>query len=213
MAIPATILLVLHIAAGFAALGAGLVAAGNKIFNRAHGWHVLAGRIFFVAMCVVFVTAVPLSILRENVFLLLIAVFSFYLSFSGWRFARNRSGNAQPIDWARAIAMLICSVAMAGYGTYLLSTGNKGGVVMLVFAAIGALLVFQDIRILRSGGVRGTARIARHLTMMLAATIATITAFLVVNIAFHPALVLWLAPTAIIVPVIVVMSRRVTRAA
>jgi hypothetical protein len=33
-----------------------------------------------------------------------------------------------------------------------------------------------------------------------------------VNISFHPALVLWLAPTVIVVPIIVMMSRRVNRA-
>lgn len=209
----ASILLLAHIAAGFTALGAGLVAAGSKILDRAHRWHVLTGRIFFVAMCVVFVTAVPLSILRSNPFLLLIAIFSFYLALSGWCFARNRTGKPRRIDWVRATAMLLCSLAMFVYGIQLLSTSSNGGMVMLVFGAIGTLLAFQDFRIIRAGGVRGSARIARHLTMMLAATIATITAFLVVNISFHPALVLWLAPTAIIVPIIVLMSRRVSRSA
>ena len=208
-----SILLVLHIGAGFTALGSGLIAAGNKIFNRAHHWHVRVGRIFFAAMCVVFVTAVPLSILRANAFLLLIAIFSFYLAFSGWCYARNRTGTPQRIDWIRAISMLLCSAAMAVYGVQLLSAGNNGGTVMLVFGGIGTLLGFTDIRIIRTGGVHGKDRIARHLTMMLAATIATITAFLVVNVNFHPGLVLWLAPTVVIVPLIALMRRRVTKAA
>ncbi|MGB0133017.1 hypothetical protein [Dokdonella sp.] len=204
-----SLLLVLHIGAGFIALGAGLVAAGNKIFNRAHRWHVRSGRVFFVAMCMVFITALPLSILRNNVFLLLIAIFSFYLALSGWCHARNREGTPQRIDWIRAIAMLLCSALMASYGMLLLSAGNNGGTIMLAFGIIGALLGFGDVRIIRAGGLRGPERIARHLTMMLAATIATITAFLVVNFVFNPALVLWLAPTVVIVPLIVVMSRRV----
>lgn len=213
MATFVSILLLVHIAAGFTALGAGLIAAGNKILERAHRWHVVLGRIFFVAMCAIFVTAVPLSILRSNPFLLLIAIFSFYLALSGWCFARNRTGEPRRIDWVRATAMLLCSAAMFAYGIQLFSAGDNGGTVMLVFGVIGTLLGFKDIRIIRAGGVRGSARIARHLTMMLAATIATITAFLVVNFVFHPALVLWLAPTAVIVPLIVLMSRRVTRTA
>lgn len=208
-----TLLLAVHIGAGFSALGTGLLAAGNKIFGFSHRWHALAGRVFFAAMSIVFVTAVPLSILRANVFLLLIAIFSFYLALSGWCLARNRSGKPQRIDRVRAFAMLLCSTAMVVYGVLLVSAANTGGSIMLLFGGIGASLAISDIRIIRSGGVSGTARIARHLTMMLAATIATITAFLVVNFVFHPALVLWLAPTAVIVPLIVVMRRRVTRAA
>lgn len=208
-----SVLLALHIGSGFAALGAGLLAAGNKIFNRAHRWHVFTGRMFFVAMCMIFITAIPLSILRGNAFLMLIAIFSFYLALSGWCYARNRSGVPQGIDWARAIAMLVCSAAMATYGVWLLTAGSNGGMIMLVFGFIGGLLGVGDIRIIRAGGVQGSARIARHLTMMLAATIAAITAFLVVNLTFNPALVLWLAPTAVIVPLIIFMRRRVTRPA
>jgi hypothetical protein len=213
MATATSLLLALHIAAGFSALGSGLLAAGNKIFDRGHRWHVRAGRVFVVAMSVVFVTAVPLSILRANIFLLLIAIFSFYLAFSGWCLARNRSGRPQRVDRVRAISMLLCAGAMATYGGLLLSRGSSGGSIMLVFGGIGAFLGIHDIRIIRGGGVSGSARIARHLTMMLAATIAAITAFLVVNLVFQPALVLWLAPTVVIVPLIVMMSRRVTRTA
>ena len=51
-------------------------------------------------MTVVFLTAVPLAIFRADVFLLLIAVFSFYLVLAGWRFAVNHSGQPQTVDWA-----------------------------------------------------------------------------------------------------------------
>ena len=48
-------------------------------------------------MTVIFMTALPLAILGSNVFLALIALFSFYLVFAGWRFARNRHG-LRPAD-------------------------------------------------------------------------------------------------------------------
>ncbi|HSW12040.1 MAG TPA: hypothetical protein VLI06_04325 [Solimonas sp.] len=208
-----SILLALHVGAGFVALGSGITAAANKIFELSHRWHIVTGRAFFWSMLGVFGTAVPISVLTGNVFLLLIALFSFYLAWSGWCYARNRSGLPTAVDWLRVSAMLAAALAMAGYGVLLLRAADRNGITLLVFAGIGAGLSLQDLRILRSGGLKGPARIAKHLTMMLGGTIATITAFLVVNIKFHPAFVVWLAPTVLITPIIVWMNIRVLRGA
>jgi hypothetical protein len=43
---------------------------------------------------------------------------------------------------------------------------------------------------------------------MMGATIAVITAFLVVNVRFDPGWVVWLAPTVVLTPLIIVWSRR-----
>tara|TARA_R110002049_G_scaffold65655_4_gene172135 strand:+ start:3118 stop:3759 length:642 start_codon:yes stop_codon:yes gene_type:complete len=205
------VLLTIHIVAGFTALGTSLVAAINKLANWPHRWHALAGRLFFVAMTAIFATAVPLSIATRNLFLLLIAVFSFYLALSGWSYARNRTGEPAALDWTRVLTMLASAVAMALYGSYLLYRGSNDGITLLVFAILAGFLSFKDLSILRAGGFTGNARIARHLTMMLAGSIATITAFLVVNIQFSPMLVLWLAPTALITPFIFFMNARVLK--
>jgi len=200
-----SILLALHIGAGFVALGSGIVAAANKVFELSHRWHVITGQAFFWSMAVVFCTAVPISILTDNVFLLLIAVFSFYLALSGWCYAKNRSGVPKAIDWVRATSMLAAALAMAAYGTFLRLASHDNGITMLIFAGIGASLSIKDLLMMRSGGVKGSDRIASHLTMMLGGTIATITAFLVVNITFNPVFVIWLAPTVLITPIIVMM--------
>ena len=84
---------------------------------------------------------------------------------------------------------------------------------MLVFAGIGAALSIGDLKTLHAGGLTGKARIARHLTMMLAGSIATITAFVVVNFTFKPAFVLWLAPTLVITPLIVVWNKKISKGA
>lgn len=208
-----SILLLLHIVAGFVALSAGLLAFLSKAFNFNHKVHVFCGRIFFWGMFVIFVTTVPMSLITSNAFLLLIAVFSFYLALSGWCYAKNRNGYVLRLDWFRSIGMLIAAVVMAVYGLNLLSGGNTNGYSMLVFSGIGAALSINDLRIIFTGGVTGAARIGNHLTMMLAASIATITAFLVVNITFEPAYVVWLAPTIFITPVIVVWNFKVRREA
>lgn len=98
---------------------------------------------------------------------------------------------------------------MIGLGVVLLAGGDNNGITLLVFGGIGGLTSLSDFRTLRAGGVSGRARVANHLAMMLGATIATVTAFVVVNSIFEPAFVLWLGPTVIISPVIVWWRRRI----
>ena len=83
------LLLTLHILFGSLALIASVLAISNKKGKQAHR---LFGKIYFWGMVGVFITAVPLAIFKLNVFLLLIAIFSFYLAFAGMRFAVNKKG-------------------------------------------------------------------------------------------------------------------------
>jgi hypothetical protein len=83
---------------------------------------------------------------------------------------------------------------------------------------IGAALSIADLRTLQQGGAKGPERIAKHLTMMLAGTIATITAFVVTNVPVRAAdalqhlnlgFIVWLAPTVVITPIIIVWNRKI----
>ena len=53
---------------------------------------------------------------KLNVFLLLIAIFSFYLAFAGMRFAVNRKGIPKLIDWIAVILMFFSGIAMVILG-------------------------------------------------------------------------------------------------
>ncbi len=202
-------LLIIHIIAGMAALTAAFAATAAKTLNVSHKWHVYAGTVYFWGMVVIFFTAIPMTIIKPNPFLFLIAIFSFYLALSGWRLAKNRRGTPRPIDWATARVMAVTSAAMILFGVSLLIRGDSDGVTIIVFGGIGAALSFSDLRTLRAGGVKGKTRVANHLTMMLAGTIATTTAFIVTNFTFEPAFLLWLAPTVVISPIIAWWSRRI----
>ena len=206
---PDRILLIVHIIAGFTALAAAAVATISKSLDIAHRWHVYSGIVFFWGMVGVFLTAIPLAIMGRNIFLLLIAILSFYFALAGWRYGTHRRGSPRPLDWVSAGVMVLVAGIMIIFGVFLLSRGNTNGVTMIVFGAIGATLSFADLRNLRHGGARGVERIAQHLTMMLAATIATLTAFLVTNLTLQPAFIVWLAPTLVITPIIVVWNRRI----
>ena len=84
-------LLSIHILAGSISL---IAAAFAVLSSKGKKAHILAGRTYFWGMAVIFLTAVPMSIASSNVFLFLIAIFSFYLAYAGMRFARNRTGAA-----------------------------------------------------------------------------------------------------------------------
>ena len=202
------VLLFLHIAAGAVALAAAAVALSTAK-GRAH--HVRAGRVYAAAMALVCVTALPLAVLGADVVLLLVAVFSFYLVFAGWRFARNASGRPRPVDWAAAAVMGVTGLGMWGHGAVLFLRGDSQWVTMAAFGFIAAALSAVDLRYHRASPRPGRQRVARHLTNMLAGTIATVTAVVVVNVHTRPAWLAWILPTLLITPLIAWWNRRVIR--
>ena len=100
------VLLIIHITGGFLALGSAFVAVLTKTFNASHKWHIYSGKLYILGMIVIFFTAVPMTILHPNLFLFLIAIFSFYLGMMGWRFAKNRKGIPNRVDWGSAAMMV-----------------------------------------------------------------------------------------------------------
>lgn len=202
-------LLFIHIAGGFAALLSAFVAILSKTIDGAHKWHVYSGRVFFAGMAAVFLTAIPMAILKPNPFLFMIAIFSFYMALSGLRLAINRAGTPQTIDWIIAGIMAITSVAMVAFGVYLLTTGESMGITIIIFGIIGAGFSLADIRTFRAGGLKGKERISAHLQRMMGATIATLTAFIVTNFYIEPIVILWLAPTIVITPIITIWSYKI----
>lgn len=201
------ILLAVHIAAGSISLATAGVALVTAKGGR---WHVLAGRIYAVGMTVVFLTAVPLAILGASTFLFLMALFSFYLVFAGWRFARNRQRLAHPVDWVAVGAIGITGLAMWGYAVVIALDGSSQWITLLVFGGIAIALGLADARFhwKQPGGAR---RVSRHLTNMMAGTIATITAVTVVNVSMEPVWVPWILPTVVITPLIAWWNVRVLR--
>ena len=202
------ILLILHIGAGSLAL---LTAAIAVFTPKGQKWHVLSGRVYAIAMTLVFLTAVPLSVLGADILLLLIAFFSFYLVFAGWRFARNRRGAPHAVDWTATAIMLTTGLGMGLYAGVLAGSGDSQWVTMAVFAAIAVALGVADGLYHRLRRATGGRRVSRHLTNMLGGTIATITATLVVNVETNPEWIAWILPTLVITPFITWWNFRIAR--
>ena len=199
-------LLVAHIFAGCISLIAAVFAVVSSKGKQAH---ILAGRTYFWGMAVIFLTAIPMSIASSNVFLFLIAIFSFYLAYAGMRFARNRTGIANFFDWVAIGLMVLSGVIMLFLATNYFMNSNSQYITLTVFGFIAISLGYADFKSYRNKSAIGKQRIARHLTNMLAGTIAVITAVLVTNINIEPVFILWILPTIIITPIIFWWNRKI----
>ena len=193
------ILLPIHILAGTIAL---LCAALAVSFEKGKRLHVLSGRTYFWSMAAIFFTAVPMSIVSSNIFLFLIAIFSFYLAFAGMRFARNRKGIATTLDWIAVSLMILSGLGMLILSAIFFTNDNFQYIVLLVFGFLAIRLGYADLMSYTNNTSTGKARISKHLTNMMGGTIAVITAVLVINPPFEPEWVWWVLPTVLITPVI-----------
>lgn len=192
-------MLYLHIAAGATALLSGLVPffspKGNKLHKR-------SGKVFFWAMILISFTALIISVYKSNSFLLAIAVFSFYMNYTGIRVLKYKQGAFRWFDW---IPLAISALAVV----YMFYTMN---IILVVFGALLTFFIVQDIlKQLKPEEDKKTIakqKIISHLGRMSGTYIATFTAFAVVNINFvKPGWLVWLLPTFIGVPVIVYFIR------
>jgi len=194
-----TPLRLMHICAGTIALVLAPLAMLTVKGGRAHRrW----GKIYFWAMAVVAVTAVALALWRPQIFLALLAVFSFYMAFSGYRaLSRKRPAEGQgatALDWTAALVTLVVSAALVVLGLVRPgSSWERLGIVPVVFGALGMLLAGLDIaKFVRPPADRHAWWFA-HMGGMLGSYIATVSAFSVVNFAFLPTTVRWLWPTVL----------------
>ncbi|HIF73658.1 MAG TPA: hypothetical protein EYG31_05230 [Porticoccaceae bacterium] len=193
------ILLPIHILAGTIAL---LCAAMAVSSEKGKKLHVLSGRTYFWCMVAIFLTAIPMSIITSNIFLFLIAIFSFYLAFAGMRFARNRKGVATTLDWIAVSLMILSGLGMWILAVIYFSNNNSQNIPLLVFGFLAIALGYADFKSHKNKTATGKERLSRHLTNMMGGTIAVITAVLVVNVDIKPVWIWWVLPTALITPVI-----------
>ena len=194
------ILLPIHILGGTIALLSAIMAIlsekGKKI-------HVLSGRTFFWSMLTIFLTAIPMSIITSNIFLFLIAFFSFYFAFAGILFARNRKGIATTSDWIAVGLMILSGVGMWTLAAVLFMNNNSMSIPLLVFGFGAIVLGYGDFKSHKNKTAIGKERIGKHLQNMIGGTIAVITAVLVVNVKIEPVWIWWVLPTVLIFPVII----------
>ena len=99
--------------------------------------------------------------------------------------------------------MCFSGVAMLILGLKYYFNYNTQFVTLLIFGSIALFLSYNDYVSFTKRNAAGKHRIVRHLTNMLAGTIAVITAFLVTNFRTEPEWILWVLPTILITPIII----------
>ena len=194
-------LLVIHIIAGSISF---LVAPIALIVKKGSRNHRLWGKIFFYSMVIVAVTAVILAPMHNNLFLTLVAVFSFYLAFSGYRAiyrkAAYQTGKAKFIDWFFCILNALFSGTFLVVGIMQLPAAF--GIISIVFGSIGTMLSLRDALSFVRPSSEKHKWLFSHMIGMIAAYIAAVSAFSAVNLNFEwlPPAIQWLWPTIIGVP-------------
>jgi len=195
----------IHIAAGFSAF---LLAPVALMTAKGGKQHRLWGKFYLWSMGIVAATALPMALYRPVLFLALVAVFSFYASFSAWRVLElkdlSKSGSARPIDWVAGAITFVSSACLAGFGAFKPAIVQNMGIVAIVFGFIGMALAFGQ---LKSFIVKPKEKMFwwyTHLGNMIGSYIAAWSAFSVVTLSrfLGNKWYVWLWPTIVGVPAI-----------
>lgn len=203
------IILILHIIGGFIALVTGAVAMSTRKGGRLHR---LNGKIYFWGMTAVFISAVTLSIAHHIPFLLMVGFFSYYMVVRGYRILYlkklNLGQKAGWLDWGIVLAAGGFIVYLVIWGINNAVKGNGFGYVGIVFGFIGCSFLAGDVRKFLRPPTEKMHWWFTHISAMCGGYIATVTAFVVVNVHLTPGWVLWLLPTAIGTPLIALTVRK-----
>jgi hypothetical protein len=195
-----------HITAGASSFLLAPVALATAKGGKQHKrW----GMVYLWSMGVVASTALPMALYRPVLFLALVAVFSFYLAFAGFRVTRlkelARGANARPIDWIAAVICFSASACLAGFGAFHPAWVQGMGIVSIVFGFIGMQAAVAEMWKFVRKPKEKMFWWYTHLGNMIGSYIAAWTAFSVTtlsNIFHHAGMILWLWPTIVGVPAI-----------
>ena len=158
-------------------------------------------------------TALFLSVVLPILFLALIAIFSFYAAFAGYRILsfKQLSHGDKPhyIDWLAALLTFGSSTALALIGAFWPRLVGGMGLISIVFGIIGMALASVSIRTFLCPPQEKQFWWYFHMRDMIASYIAACTAFTVVNLAprFGNVWWIWLGPAMIGVPMSVLWQR------
>lgn len=161
------LLLAFHVLMGVTALTAGLIAI---VARKGGEWHRRSGIVFVYSMVAMGLSAVGIAVYERKADVAGGALAA-YLVFTGWTTLKPLPGAGR----RAAIALMLLALLFAA-GTYanaftaLGRPGNQlNGVpagMMFFLGTVVLLAAIGDFRMIRSGGLQGSRRIARHLWRM-----------------------------------------------
>ena len=204
------IFLILHIAGGFTGL-----LVGSFILFRKKGdqLHKNTGRLFYWGMVVAGASSLILSILHPNSFLFMIGLFTLYMTLTGVRYNHHRLTLPNQLATPDRLLLVMMgggSLFLIIIGLFKLFHGDTFGIALLFFSLAGIQFIRQDLANFKNPSA--VKFLQGHIARMTGSYISALTAFLVVNfdrIPLHlPAFIVWLAPSAILTPLIFRWSKK-----
>ena len=205
--------LTIHIFSGGLSL---LLGTWNLLQKKGNISHKKVGLIFVWGMLITGFTAFVLAILKPNVFLFIIGIFTVYLVGTGQRYIHlkkiDKGQVPKWIDWLLTISMMVIGIGFMFWGINMMINGDSMGMALVTFGLIGLFSVRKDFQNYRGKARKKMYWLAAHITRITGAYIASVTAFLVVNQetfpSVIPSVVYWMLPTVILTPLIIKWIRK-----
>jgi uncharacterized membrane protein len=190
--------LALHVGAGSIGIVTGY---GAISVRKGENLHRAFGKVFSFAMMMMAVAATGLALWIHQVGNVIGGIFAFYLVATAWRTVRAPEGRIGRFEIAAFLAILAAATTLLSIGV-IASLSPKGGFEgysAILYYVLGSLTAFAaalDFRVIRSRGISGVQRVARHLwRMCFAFFFATGSFFLgqqkVMPVFMHGSAVLW----------------------
>jgi hypothetical protein len=198
--------LTLHIAAG---AGSFLIAPICLATAKGGKQHKRWGMVYLWCMGLVAATALPMALWFPTLFLALVAVFSFYAAFAGYRVLRlkdlARGGSAQLIDWIAGVVTFCSSALLAWLGAFHPAKIQVIGVVGVAFGFLGMSLAGRQMLSFVRKPTEKMFWWYSHLGLFIGSYIAAWSAFSAVTLSqvFGNVWYVWLWPSIVGVPAIV----------
>ena len=183
--------------------GLGLITGiGSMIVKKGSPLHKKMGKVFSISMVTNSLISIPVACMpnHKSAFLFLIGVFTIYLVLSGNRslsFKPRKKKKAALVDVLISGGMFLSSLVMIGIGIY--SYSNSGnGILFLLFGGGGLSLTIGDYFFFKRypGEETKIKWLLNHISRMMGALIASITAFLIVGLSTN-SLFAWILPSVI----------------
>ncbi|MEP2237473.1 MAG: hypothetical protein ABJI22_03865 [Maribacter sp.] len=182
--------------------GVGLITGiASIVVKKGQQNHKLLGKWFSWSMIISSVISLVVARMPNhiNTFLFLIGIFTIYMVLAGNRaltFKSTKKTKANLTDKLVSGIMAICALLMIGFGVTGLLNGFSHSILYLFFGIIGLFLPYGDYKLFKNTLNNRKLWLINHLSRMLGALIASVTAFFVAGM-HQDNLWAWITPSVL----------------
>ncbi len=160
-----TMILIFHIIFGTVSVVSGFIGLFSR---KGSPIHRKAGQVFVYSMLLMGVSGTVLAIMTNFVITAFAGLFTCYLIVTAWRIIVTKPNTVSKVDYVSALVALAIMLGCGFYGVNVMNTPEQtlDGIpygAFFFFAGLSAIALAFDIRMLITGGLNPTQRLARHL--------------------------------------------------